>query len=201
MYEKQTFVDNETVLTAAHLQHMEDGIARALSQNSQAEVTWESVKNKPFYEEVRTITDFEEQTLNGFAIPEDDEFYNLDIMPAPFSLTAGQQYRVMWDSNEYICTAQHLIFAPGAVFIGNGAFLEMPDTGEPFAFFYMASEEGTVLSIATHTEGESHTVGVSHEVTAVKTLEEKFLPDTLATKTYVETFVENYISEAIGGDY
>ena len=73
MYEKQTFTDHETVLTAAHLQHMEDGIAGALpaagwnagkylatdetgtvveteAPGGPGEVSWESVQNKPFYE-------------------------------------------------------------------------------------------------------------------------------------------------------
>ena len=34
-----------------------------------------------------------------------------------------------------------------------------------------------------------------------KKLDEKFLPDGLATESYVQQYVESYISEALGGDY
>lgn len=46
-YEKQTFTDHETKLTAAHLEHIEDGIDRAFKKISDP-VSWNDLTDKPF---------------------------------------------------------------------------------------------------------------------------------------------------------
>lgn len=125
MYEKQTFTDHETVLTAAHLQHMEDGIAGALpaagwsagkylatdetgtvveteAPGGPGEVSWESVQNKPFYEK--------------------DHISRVSFEPLPEVTFDGAGY-TWWKCSDLVLTRAQIlettvltVFAPGTEF-------------------------------------------------------------------------------------
>lgn len=69
--------------------------------------------------------------------------------------------------------------------IGNSSIAGFgSDTGEPFL---MAVSNGDGITIATKNTSASHTFSISGLVTEVVKIDEKYLPDTVATKPEVET--------------
>lgn len=56
----------------------------------------------------------------------------------PFEMTVGESYFVELDGKTYEVQANDAsAVSPGTIFLGNGATLGFPDTGEPFAIGYM----------------------------------------------------------------
>lgn len=96
----------------------------------------------------------EEQTFSDFT--ESGGVYTV-MIPEAIALTPGEYYKVTWDGKEYICRCEDQV--SGAMtftgaFLGNptAAFINMPDSGEPF--FIMAGGY-----LATRESG-SHTLGI-----------------------------------------
>ena len=102
--------------------------------------------------------------------------------PSTFEATVGDTYKVYWDGAAYECTCVIL----GDVWaIGNSSIAGFgSDTGEPFL---MAVSNGDGIAIATKNTSASHTFSISGLVTEVVKIDEKYLPDTVATKPEVET--------------
>ena len=138
------------------------------------------IKNRPFYagEPVETVL-VEESTVS-FADTGYD-FYVGEIQSI-FKATVGETYKVSWDGTVYECTC--VGFGRGLV-IGN---LSIPgagsDTGEPFAIAIYNGEEIEILTADT---SASHTFSISGFVQEVVKINEKYLPQNLATKSEVET--------------
>ena len=138
------------------------------------------IKNRPFYagEPVETVL-VEESTVS-FADTGYD-FYVGEIQSI-FKATVGETYKVSWDGTVYECTC--VGFRRGLV-IGN---LSIPgagsDTGEPFA---IAIYNGKEIEILTADTSASHTFSISGFVQEVVKINEKYLPQNLATKSEVET--------------
>lgn len=105
------------------------------------------------------------QTLAGF-VDTGAGFWGLQ-MEAPFSvLTDGGIYRIVWDAEEYACTASML---DGVPFVGNAGILEgLEGTGEPFGFGVVPADldeaETDLLICVTTQEGSSHELAVYQEV-------------------------------------
>lgn len=169
MYEKQTFTDHETVLTAAHLQHMEEGIAGALpatgwnagkylatdetgavveteAPQGGGAAAWEEISNNPFVESEREV--LPEQEIAITLQDAEAQMYGWMVTPATFSLIPGKTHRILWDGTEYHCTGQG---EAGEVALGNLLYLtgdETMDTGEPFLFYVASFEEnGETVSV------------------------------------------------------
>lgn len=97
-------------------------------------------------------------------------------MSAGGVLVPGAKYRVLWDGEEYFCTAKDaaLLSGNGMTFtggyLGNAAVLPltgMPETGEPF---YYTDATGELMTADT---AQSHTVSVQK----IKTLDSKWLSE------------------------
>lgn len=142
----------------------------------------------------------EEQTFSGFTAYE-------ALMEATEMPVAGNTYIILWDGERYTCTAYAVEAAEGIymVCIGNQARTEWEFTGlvgeapalvEPFVIQAApASLTGAtdMLFFNCRIEGctsDTHTVGIYQTV-----------PDVFATEGFVRNYVEQYISEALGGDY
>ena len=98
-----------------------------------------------------------------------------------FSATVGETYKVYWDGAVYESTC--VVFS-GMNMIGNFSILGAgSDTGEPFI---MAVENGQGIEIYTADTSASHTLSISGFVQEVVKIDEKYLPDTIATKSEVE---------------
>ena len=132
---------------------------------------------------IRTETVLEEQTISGFAPL--DGLYGVRISPAPFSMTVGAVYRVIWDGTTYLCRAQDASVAePGAVGMGNGSVWGLESGGEPF----IIARVGNAMLIYGINAVSTHTVGVYRD-------------DLGLTGDYIRVCVNSCIQDALGGEY
>lgn len=96
---------------------------------------------------------FPEQTVEGFAFSAGDGAYATAI-EAPFSLTAGETYLIVWDGQEYTYTAIDIV---GAVAVGS-------ETYDPCAIaFNPAAISGLpydLVAILTASDAPSHTIAI-----------------------------------------
>ena len=115
---------------------------------------------------------------------------------------------MLWDGVEYFCVAKDASeityngMMLNGIYLGNiGGFFNaalgevvLSDTGEPF---YCSLLDGTLTwAIQSGTE-ENHTVCVQK----IKTLDSGWISDSVVTKDYLETYMDQYINEALGGEY
>ena len=139
------------------------------------------VKNRPFYTDAVETVLFEESTVS-FA--ENSGLYVAQVQ-STFEVTVGEAYKVSWDGDSYQCTC---VDFNGDYTIGNLSIVGLgSDTGEPFI---MNVTNGEGINIATADTSASHTFSISVIVQEVVKVDEKYLPDTVATKSEVEATQE-----------
>ena len=137
------------------------------------------VKNRPFYtgDPVETVL-LEESTVSFAAA---DGVY-MGQLPPTFNATAGNTYKVYFDKNVYECTCVEI---SGTTAIGNlSIFGSGSDTGEPFLIVVYTGEG---VAIYTKDTSASHTISISEFEKEIARIDEKYLPDSVATKLEVET--------------
>lgn len=111
------------------------------------------------------------QTLSGFASSEDFMgLYVWQTTPAPFSLTAGKTYFVVWDGTTYECVAQDasaMNNLSGTVGLGDLTEVGGAGNGEPFIVGYIPKTDYVgFISFDTKTE---HTVRIYQKASATST--------------------------------
>lgn len=106
-----------------------------------------------------------EQTLGTFIFNDEYGAYHKYLSPAPFTLTEGQEYIVIWDGISYTQTAFAYTYPDGSlcVVIGN-TILTGTDSGEPFCIVYDATN-GVAHFFATD-NAESHTIRIYQKADA-----------------------------------
>ena len=165
-----------------------DGSTTQPDWNQNDDTQPDYVKNRPFYTGDPAETVLVEETTVAF---EDLKhgFY-AGGFESTFSPIVGETYKVSWDGTVHECTCE--VFN-GLPVIGN---LSIPgfgsDSGEPF---FIALENIGSITIATADTASSHTISISAMVTPVVKIDEKYLPDTVATKSDVED-VESIANDA-----
>lgn len=131
------------------------------------------IKNRPFYtDETSKETVVSKKT---FTTTESDEW----CVPFFFKPIIGQVYTVVWDEKLYECIAYEYI---GDICIGNLNIVDDGNnTGEPFFYSYRDNDNYAlcVRSVGVHT--------IEISTTKVVKLDKKYLPDTIADKSEVET--------------
>lgn len=169
-------------------------------------IGWNDLTDKPFYEEggMEDVLTQQEVTFapsgQGWIA---ETMSNIPIVPS-------DSYLVTWGDDEYNLTAGAFSMQGMDVpYLGNLANLQMgADTGEPFVVMYMEMPNGDEIirgllvggSTAEFGTDPSVTptknVAVYHDTTIIKTLDAKYLP-----MDAIDTRIELYIAEALGGDY
>lgn len=137
---------------------------------------------------VQTTTLMEEQQV-AFELSEADGAYLAQLTNA-FEIVRGQTYTINWDGTEYICVSSLIDMGP---VIGNLSIAGMGnDTGEPFVYGYNRRlSSGSFVTLDT---SASHTISVKTTAETVTPIDEKYLPENLATKAdvdNVQTIAEN----------
>ena len=147
--------------------------------NQNDETAPDYVKNRPFYTGDSVETVLVEETTVAFELG-DPGFY-VGQLQSTFLPTVGETYKVSWDGTVHECTCEDFNELP---VIGN---LSIPgfgsDSGEPFI---IVQEDPNAITIATADTSASHTISISGRTTQVVKINEKYLPDTVATKSEVE---------------
>ena len=108
-------------------------------------------------------------------------------VPNALEIVEGQTYTVKWDGTEYECigatvSADRIPVLGNLSIIGAGS-----DTGEPFIYRNFSDTTGGFITLETTA---SHTIGVKRIEETVTPIDEKYLPDNLATKSDVEVTQE-----------
>ena len=137
------------------------------------------IKNRPFYtgDPVETVL-VEESTVSF--IDSNRGIYIAQIR-LNFAPTVGEVYKVSWDGTAYECTCVEF---HGETIIGNLSIAGAgSDTGEPFVVGVIGDGEAMIYTLDT---SASHTFSISGFVTEVVKIDEKYLPEDLATKSDVE---------------
>ena len=135
------------------------------------------IKNRPFYTGYTEEKTLIAECTVGFI--ENSGKY-LGSLRSTFSPIAGETYRVSWDGTVYesVC-----IEFEGLQLIGNLSIMYAgSDSGEPFLI-----RIGREIKIGTLDTATSHTISISGRTTQIVKINEKYLPDTVATKSDVET--------------
>lgn len=146
--------------------------------------SWNDLEDKPFYEE----GSFEE------ILPETEltiiDYYGTKMAMVTVDHTkmvADKVYTMIWDGVEYV--APSFLVATETpdgtvdlVCIGNPVYGNGEDNGIPF-IGQTSYSDGVVTDefyIVTTSQEEAHTLSISVSSTTIHTLDEKFLPDTIA---------------------
>lgn len=140
------------------------------------------VKNRPFYTGAPVETVLIEESTVSFA---DADGVYMGQLESTFVPTVGETYRIYWDGTTYesTCVNSNMLQVIGNLSImGIGS-----DTGEPFL---IAVGNGMGIRIATADTSASHTFSISGFVTEVVKIDEKYLPENLATKSNVDNCIK-----------
>ena len=150
------------------------------------------IKNRPFYTGNPVETVLVEESTVSFA---DHGGIYVAQFPSTFAATVGEAYKVYWDGTAYECVC---VDFNNNLVIGNLSVMGAgSDTGEPFL---MAINNDSVSEFYTADTSASHTISISATVVSVVKIDEKYLPNTVATKSEVEvaqTTANNAKSEAL----
>lgn len=142
--------------------------------------SWHELTDKPFYTElvppyeVLAETTLESQGADGGI----NVFMYMGSIPA----VPGETYTVIWNGKEYPCTCNAV--NDEAISLGNLAIMGAgDDTGEPFVM--------AILDIGAEIYGNDGATTVTLSIIGgggekVHKIDEKYLPETVATKAYVE---------------
>lgn len=126
-------------------------------------------QDRLFYIDSKFSELFPEQSV---AFTNSDGVYSAMISTTVFSgVTTGSPATVVWDAKQYDITVKEKY---GTMYIGNASIMGLEDTGEPFVVM-IYPEQG--IQIATTSEGDSHIISISAQVTIKKLLEKEYLSE------------------------
>lgn len=168
-------------------------------------------------EETTTEVDvLPETALSGFAMFETYGEHGVSH-DVDYTLTIGESYTVVWDGEEFECVAQDgSAVMSGVIGLGNAAGWGLSGNNEPFVIGWLPGD-ATYLALSDTEAGGSHTVriyqviggGASSKVPAVtaadngkiyQVVDGKMAVVALADSS-VKTYIDEYISAALGGEY
>ena len=141
--------------------------------NQSDETAPDYVKNRPFYEETETTPILESQQIDfsqSFRIPT--------------SIVKGNTYLITWDGTDYTITATEKEIIAGEIYI---PYLEQAD-----GLFRI---EGVTMRAA---DNGIHTVAISLVDSTTKTIDEKFIPNTIARDNKVVKHIFNIYPDEDG---
>lgn len=167
----------------------------------------------PGSEDASETVIFEEQDL-AFGSTGTEGIYLWQTMPAPFALTEGETYRVEWNAEHHSCVAVGANFnGTDGIGIGNLALAGLGEnTGEPFLIGSAA--DGSFVGCFTTETNETNKVAI-YQTFAEATLPAVSSADNgkilqvvdgawsavAVADSAVKTYVDDYISSALEGDY
>lgn len=164
--------------------------------NQNDETAADYIKNRPFGM-VAVENEIINTNLNFTAAEYLDNIYFTEDFTS-VQLTKGMTYNVYWNGEQYSCVA--LDGGEDYVYIGNyhmSPDWEVAETIESNEPFFIVTNSDFSHSLASTSSNTPVTLQVMEMVEAVKQLDEKFLPDNIATEEYVDTSIEKIQSELV----
>lgn len=140
--------------------------------------SWNDLEDKPFYEENNKVAVVENEVVQ-LSVGGGSNYGG--PTSSPIVLTAGEKYTVVVDGEEYVMTAyEGTMQGLSCVCLGDISILNddnaSPDT--PICLAYNASHSMTLVGVVGAIE--EITLSVYKGSTIIHTLDEKFIPDTIA---------------------
>lgn len=149
-------------------------------------LTWDTLKNRPFGEEGGNIKLVDNEVLTTDAAGGAYDIY-LYLPSFSFTPTIGTTYVVNLNGTDYTCIATDAsdIITEGAWYIGNVEYLNMQPVGDiPFVIVGFNGQ----LQIATSKESETQTISITEiSEPTTKKIDEKYIPDTIARVSDLST--------------
>lgn len=185
---------------------------------------WNDLENRPFYDDedgtvamqldnkylqiLETgkvpVDNLPEQSLS-FRLEDTTGYYVCNIMETDTvnMLVSGDSYYVEWEGEKYSFTAKTIsVLGIVGVYIGNAMIETGENDGTPFSFISFLNPENpsaSVWTIYSFTE-ESKTARVYHKEAGGFQVKPSYMPmDDIISE--VNTLIDNYLNEALGGDY
>ena len=131
-----------------------------------------------------------EQTKQPFAYSSALGVFAITDAPASFVLKDGESYTVVWDSKEHERTAFAFVFADGSQCVGVGNPLAAGQASNGDMFCIVHDVKHNYMHYLSLDQESSHTVAI------YQTIE-----DVLATESFVKKYVDEYIREALEGEF
>lgn len=148
----------------------EEEFAEKLASEKEGVTSWNELEDKPFY-----YNDLGSTELVSNLTSED---YNNGIYPA-CNFIVGEEYDVIWNGELY----------SGLVCYDSDGFNAVGGDGYPF---YIDDDGGDSLYIGTVPGYNNYTVSIIGHHIEICPLDEKYIPDTIATKDYVITLMAGF---------
>lgn len=161
-------------------------------QNDETAVDY--IKNKPFYENGDTVVKLDNKYLNileeenvdeNVILAEIEIFFDAgETTHDPIGLVAGNTYKIIWNSVEYVDVAkQENVLGYDAVIVGNLALVGATEpTDFPFLFGDVP-EMGVSYFVSEDPETASHTVAIYQATTASYKINKSYLPDDIGKQS------------------
>ena len=142
-----------------------------------AQVNWEDISNKPFYEINELVDILPSIRYEGFYFSSEFQVHLFEATSS-YSLKNGEEYKIFWDGEEYNCIATDVSeMIPGYVAVGNLQIFNesWPGKNEPFI---LASNGTYAVYVAlTDTEaGGAHEICICEEKVVIYPLDKKYIP-------------------------
>ena len=144
--------------------------------------SWNDLEDRPFGDMVSEVVLFDESNMQ-FNYWEEYEKAYCSGTPSPFGLfVIGNNYSVVWDGVKYAdLTAFESEFGEPAI----GSQYSNITNEMPF-YISTPTDDGVTVNVVTNSALESHSLTIMGPSVSVRTLDDKYLPDTIATKAYVD---------------
>lgn len=125
------------------------------------------------------------------------------LIPAPSALAVGETYYVLWKDEIFPCVGQDAsVVMPDTTAIGNCANFEgMTGNNEPFIIGVPNDASGAVFLSLEDRESKVYTVRVYQMVDKILQVVDNEVKAVPLAESAIATFIDNYIEEALGGDY
>lgn len=164
------------------------------------------VKNRTHYEEGSGEEILPETELSFVSA---HGYYMAATIVDPTKIVGGQLYTMLWDGIEYKSESfvMSSVLPDGVTTyeipcIGNPKFGGKEDNGIPFYACNVFSGGLTdTFTVITDSTEETHTLSISYGSTTIKTIDEKFIPDTIARVENVTTMINEALGAIENGSY
>lgn len=145
--------------------------------------SWNELTDKPFGDEERRAEILVESSFAFFYVSDYGAYcygFNFSDDIPLFPLALGDKCIVVWDGDVYeVTVGDSSAILPNTLYIGNGSSFGLSGNEEPFAIAWDATgETGVSLFSAVDTTETTHAVAIYRDITVIKTLDPKYLPDT-----------------------
>ncbi len=192
---KIKIIKNNNTIKQIDPKYLPTSIQSDWAENDENNISY--IKNRPFYDEIEYTTFKADTTISGMPSGFDDNVYGgpipQDWEHLPSELTVGESYAIKIDGKYYICelednsdgVAKNYCFNYKVILNDSGT-IELPHS-DSFTISY--GMDGDIILWRSE-RGLNPVIGIYYISSKAHPIDEKYLPDTVATKEFVTNEVD-----------